>query len=78
MAIVAANELLELDALAVFRDLTKAIVLHGRNLGEFHRTRNLAFGLTPLARWPRNEGRRAGSRTDTPACQLLGADRRLT
>ena len=48
MAIVAANELLELDALAVFRDLTKAIVLHGRNLGEFHRTRNLAFGLTPL------------------------------
>ena len=36
MTIVPANEFFKLDALAV----------HARNLGEFHRTHNLVFGLT--------------------------------
>jgi hypothetical protein len=51
MAIVPANEFFELDALAVFRDLTKAILLHALNLNELRKTRNLQvgnFGICPL------------------------------
>jgi hypothetical protein len=63
MSIVPANEFFELDAPAVFRDLTEAILFHARNLNEFRVTRNIVFVLTrsgilcPPA--PENESRRA-------------------
>jgi hypothetical protein len=44
MAIVPANEFFELDALAVFHDLAKAILLHALNLNELRKTRNLRVG----------------------------------
>jgi hypothetical protein len=71
MTIVPTNEFFKLDALAVFRDLASAILFHAHNLGEFRRTRNLAFGLTrcgglcPPA--PENETRRARLRIDKTA-----------
>jgi hypothetical protein len=43
MAIVPANEFVELDAMAVYGNLTQALRLHARNLNELRRTRNLRF-----------------------------------
>jgi hypothetical protein len=70
VAIVPANEFFKLDALAVFRDLTEAILLHARNLGEFRRTHNLDFFLRAAvasARRPPTKSRRAGFRIDATA-----------
>ena len=64
MAVVPAYKFFELDAVAVFRDLTEAILFHARNLNEFRVTRNIVFGLTrsgilcPPA--PENESRAPG------------------
>jgi hypothetical protein len=44
VAIVPANEFFELDAVAVFRDRTEAILFHARNLNELRETRNLKVG----------------------------------
>jgi hypothetical protein len=41
MAIVPANEFVELDAMAVYGNLTQAIRLYVRNLNELRRARNL-------------------------------------
>jgi hypothetical protein len=73
VAIVPANEFFELDAAAVFRDLTEAILFHARNLNEFRATRNIVFVLTrsgilcPPA--PENESRRAELNIDATISQ---------
>jgi len=46
MTVVPTYKFFELDAVAVFRDLTEAILFHARNLNEFRVTRNIVFGLT--------------------------------
>jgi hypothetical protein len=44
VAVVPANEFLQLGAVAVFRELTQAIPFHTHNLNELRRTRNLQVG----------------------------------
>jgi hypothetical protein len=73
VAIVPANEFFKLDAAAVFRDLTEAILFHARNLNELRRTRNLQVGnfwSYPL-RWPLPDG------SEKPPCAGLMIGRRL-
>ena len=44
VTIVPTNEFFKLDAVAVFRDRTEAILFHARNLNELRETRNLKVG----------------------------------
>jgi hypothetical protein len=63
MSIVPANEFFKLNAAAVFRHLTEAILFHARNLNEFRVTRNIVFVLTRSGilcpPTPENESRRS-------------------
>ena len=60
VTIVPTNEFFKLDAVAVFRDLTEAILFHTHNLNELRGTRNLQVGnFGPYAlRWPLPDGPR--------------------
>jgi len=52
VAVVPANEFLQLGAVAVFRELTQAIPFHTHNLNELRRTRNLQVGNLGTSRPP--------------------------